>query len=252
MKNVFVTGSADGIGRQTALMLAAEGHRVVLHARNEQRAAAALAAVPAAAGVVVGDLASLTQTRALAKAAADEGPFDAVVHNAGVGGDGRRTETEDGLERTFQINVLAPYLLTALIPLPHLTSGMASSGVIALDDLQRARRRWDGTGAYCDSKLCDIAIALAVARRYPDVASTAVCPGWVRSRMGGRHAPTDLETGAATQVWLAGSDEPSARASGRYMRHMRVLPVPEPADDVSVQEALLAECARLSGATLPG
>jgi NAD(P)-dependent dehydrogenase (short-subunit alcohol dehydrogenase family) len=255
MKNVFVTGSADGIGRQTALMLAAEGHRVVLHARNEERAAAAVAAVPAAAAVVIGDLASLTQTRALAKAAADEGPYDAVVHNAGVGGDRRRTETEDGLERTFQINVLAPYLLTALIPLPqrliYLTSGMASSGVIALDDLQRERRRWDGTGAYCDSKLCDIALALAVSRRYPSVASTAVCPGWVRSRMGGSHAPTDLKTGAATQVWLAGSDDPAAVASGRYMRHMRVLPVPEPAADDGVQEALLAECARLSGAALP-
>jgi NAD(P)-dependent dehydrogenase (short-subunit alcohol dehydrogenase family) len=257
VKNVFVTGSADGIGRQTASMLAEAGHRVVLHARNDNRAEVAAAAVPAAAAVVVGDLASLTQTRALAEAAADEGPFDAVVHNAGILDSGvrRRVETEDGLERTFQVNVMAPYVLTALVPLPrrliYLTSGMASSGVVDLDDLQRERRRWDGTAAYCDSKLCDIALAFAMARRHPQVCSTAVCPGWVRSRMGGPRAPTDLRTGAATQVWLAGSDEPAALTSGRYMRHMRVLEAPRSAADVALQEALLAACARLGGVSLP-
>lgn len=251
MKNVFVTGSADGIGRQTALMLAEAGHRVVLHARNDNRAEVAAAAVPAAATVVVGDLTSLTQTLTLAKAAAAEGPFDAVVHNAGIGGGRRRVETEDGLESTFQVNVLAPYVLTALIPLPqrliYLTSGMASNGVIDLDDLQRVRRRWDGTAAYCDSKLCDIALSFAMTRHYPQISSTAVCPGWVRSRMGGPHAPTDLRTGAATQVWLASNDEPAALISGRYMRHMQVLQAPPPAGEVAVQEGLLAACARLSG-----
>jgi NAD(P)-dependent dehydrogenase (short-subunit alcohol dehydrogenase family) len=254
VKNVFVTGSADGIGRQTALMLAEAGHRVVLHARNDSRAEAAAAAVPAAAAVVVGDLTSLTQTLALATAAAAEGPFDAVVHNAGIGGARRRTETEDGLERTFQVNVLAPFVLTALIPLPrrliYLTSGMASNGVIDLDDLQRERRRWDNTAAYCDSKLCDIALSFAMTRHYPQVSSTAVCPGWVRSRMGGPNAPTDLSTGAATQVWLASSDEPAALTSGRYMRHMRVVPAPRLAGDIDVQEGLLAACARLSGVGL--
>jgi len=255
VKNVFVTGSTDGIGRQTALMLAEAGHRVVLHARNDDRAEVAATAVPAAAAVVVGDLTSLTQTLALAKAATAEGPFDAVVHNAGIGGGARRrVATEDGLERTFQVNVLAPYVLTALIPLPqrliYLSSGMASNGVIDLDDLQRERRRWDGTAAYCDSKLCDIALSFAMTRHYPQVSSTAVCPGWVRSRMGGPNAPTDLSTGAATQVWLASSDEPAALTSGRYMRHMQVLEAPRPAGDVAVQEGLLATCARLSGVGL--
>lgn len=256
MATVFVTGSADGIGRQTALMIAAAGHRVVLHARNEERARAAAAAVPASA-VVVGDLASLAQTRALAEAATDQGPFDAVVHNAGVDQSGarRRTVTEDGLEQTFQVNVLAPYVLTALMPLPrrliYLSSGLAWNGVIDLDDLQRERRRWSGGGAYCDSKLCDIALAFAVARRRPQVYSNAVCPGWVRSRMGGPHAPTDLATGAATQVWLATSDEPAALVTGRYWRHLSLLEAPPGVHDAELQDGLLTACAQLSGVAMP-
>src|SRR5215468_5059955 len=174
MASVFVTGSVDGIGRQTAQMLVAQGHRVVLHARSEERARVGTAAVPGAASVAIGELASLSQTRGLAKSLAGE-RFDAIVHNAGIGGSGRRQTTEDGLERVFQINILAPYLLTALMPLParliYLTSGMADGGMIDVADLQRERRRWNGSGAYCDSKLCDLALALAMARRYPQVVS---------------------------------------------------------------------------------
>src|SRR6185295_11896288 len=104
-KSVFVTGSADGIGLQTAADLVAAGHRVVLHARNDDRAAAAEKAVPDAAGVVVGDLASLAQTRALAQAAGALGPYDAVIHNAGIRDRGpTRPVTGDGFEATFQVN----------------------------------------------------------------------------------------------------------------------------------------------------
>jgi NAD(P)-dependent dehydrogenase (short-subunit alcohol dehydrogenase family) len=163
--------------------------------------------------------------------------------------------TTDGLERTFQVNVLAPYLLTALLPLPgrliYLTSGLASGGHIDLEDLQRESRPWSATDAYRDSKLCDIALALVMARRYPGTVTTAVCPGWVRTRMGGRGAPTDVRTGAATQVWLAGSDEPEALRSGRYMRHMKELVAPVQAADATVQEALIDACRRLSGIGLP-
>ena len=254
-KSILVTGSASGIGLETARLLLAAGHRVVLHARDPSRAEAAMSAAPGASAVVVGDLSSLTETEGLAAAAEDEGgPFDAVVHNAGVYERDGRVVTADGLERTFQVNVLAPYLLTALIPIPrrlvYLTSGMASGGRIELDDLQRERRRWSATGAYQDSKLCDIALALAMARRFPDTAATAVCPGWVRTRMGGPGAPTDVRTGAETQVWLAGSDDPDALRSGRYLRHMRQLEIPGQAADPSIQDGLLDACGRLSGVAL--
>lgn len=251
-RTIFVTGSTTGIGLTTAQMIGETGCQVVLHARNEKRAAKVRSAMDTP--VVVGDLSSVAETEAVAQAVRSLGPIDAVVHNAGIYESGGRTETVDGLERTFQVNVLAPYLLTALIPIPsrlvYLTSGMASGGEIVLDDLQRQRRPWSATGAYRDSKLCDIALAQAMARRFPDTAVTAVCPGWVRTRMGGSGAPTDVPTGSATQVWLATSDEPDALRTGRYMRHMRELDIPSAATDPSNQEGLLDACARLSGTDL--
>src|SRR3954471_14637086 len=108
MARVLVTGSTDGIGRQTALDLVRNGNQVVIHARNDQRAQEARDAVPGAAAVVVGDLSALAQTRALAEAARGVGPYDAIIHNAGVGGADERSVTEDGLDRIFQVNVLAP------------------------------------------------------------------------------------------------------------------------------------------------
>ena len=111
------------------------------------------------------------------------------------------------------MNVLAPYLLTALINRParliYLSSGMHTSGRAALDDLDWNDRPWDGVQAYCDSKLLVTTLAAAVARYWPDVRSNAVDPGWVPTRMGGPHATDDLALGHDTQVWLATSDEPA-------------------------------------------
>ena len=136
MTRILVTGSSDGIGRQTALELVRGGHEVVLHARNDQRARDARDAVPGAAAVVVGDLASLAQTRALAEAANEAGPYDAVIHNAGVGGGGDRVVTVDGFEHIFAVNVLATYVLTCLMPVParlvYLTSGLQAQGEVAV------------------------------------------------------------------------------------------------------------------------
>jgi NAD(P)-dependent dehydrogenase (short-subunit alcohol dehydrogenase family) len=255
LAGIFVTGSADGIGRQTAAALVESGHRVVLHARNDVRAAAASAAVPGAAGVVVGDVSSIAQTCVLASAATAQGPFDAIVHNVGVGGGGRHRQlTEDGLERIFQVNVIAPYLLTALMPLPRrlifLTSGLESRGIVDLGDLQYEHRPWDGMQAYSDSKLYDVMLAFAVAGRCPEVFSNAVDPGWIKTKLGGPEATDELPAGAETQVWLATSDEPAAMVSGRYFKRRVELLAHPAAYDEALRDALLSEVAKMTGVGL--
>jgi NAD(P)-dependent dehydrogenase (short-subunit alcohol dehydrogenase family) len=254
MASILVTGSSDGIGQETARQLVDGGHRVILHARDEVRAKDAAAGVPGAAGVATGDLSLLAGIKAAAEAAKALGPFDAVIHNAGVGGHPVRRVTADGCEHIFAVNVLAPYLLTALMPLParliYLTSGLESAGRANLADLQWENRPWDGMQAYCDSKLYDVLLAFAVARRYSHVRSNAVDPGWIKTKLGGPAATDGLPIGASTQVWLAVSASPEATVTGRYFKWRKELQANPEAYDTQFQEALLTACADLTGARL--
>jgi len=255
MASVFVTGSSDGIGLESVRQLLAQGHRVVGHARSAARAEDLRAGAPGVADVVVGDLTSLAETKALAAAADAAGPFDAVIHNAGVGGGAPRTTTADGLERIFQVNTVAPYVLTALMAAParlvYLTSGLQENGELTLEDLQWERREWDGMQAYSDSKLHDVMLAFAVARLWPGTLTTAVDPGWIKTRLGGPHAWDEVDDGAATQVWLATSDEPGARVTGEYLKRFEVQTPHPVARDTAAQDALLAALATLTGIPLP-
>ena len=255
MASILVTGSSDGIGRETASALIRLGHRVVLHARNQARAAEAAGALPGAAAVVVGDLASLSETKELAGTARQQGPYDVVIHNAGVGGAPQREVTVDGLERIFQVNALAPYVLTALMDPPsrlvYLTSGLQDNGRFEPSDLQYEHRPWDGMQAYSDSKLHDVMLAFAVARLWPATLCNAVDPGWIKTRMGGPAAPDPLPLGAETQVWLATSDNPAAVVTGRYFKRRQQLLANAAARDQGLQEAFLAVCRSLSGVALP-
>ena len=254
MARVFITGSSDGLGLVAARQLVASGHQVMLHARTDARAEDARRDVPKAGAVAVGDAAEMAGVRRVAAQVNAWGRCDAVIHNVGVGSREARVETADGLSRLFAVNVLAPYLLTALISRPdrlvYLTSGLHSGGSPDLDDAQWTRRRWNGFQAYADSKLFDMMLAFAVARLWPEVRSNAVHPGWVPTRMGGRGAPDDLEQGAATQVWLAVSHDPEALVSGRYFHHRQQREAHPAAQDVGRQDALLAYCAGLTGERL--
>jgi NAD(P)-dependent dehydrogenase (short-subunit alcohol dehydrogenase family) len=256
MARVLVTGSADGLGQMAARLMVADEHRVVLHARNSERASDALAAVPGAETAVVGDLSSIRETRDVADQVNGLGAFDAVIHNAAVGyRERRRVETVDGLPLVFAVNTLSTYILTALINKPkrlvYLSSGLHRQGDTSLRDLLWKERRWDGTSAYADTKLHDVLIAFAVARKWSNVLSNALEPGWVATKMGGPGAPDDLEAAPKTQVWLATSDEPGARVTGQYFYHMRRRASEPAAASAAIQERLLSECARLCGVPFP-
>lgn len=237
---VFITGSSDGLGLLAARRLVEMGHAVVLHARNPQRGRDALAAVPGAEGVLVGDLSRPEEVKRLAEAANAAGPFEAIIHNAGVY---RTTPAE-----ILWVNTLAPYVLTCLIQKPrrliYISSGLHLHARPDLEALAAGRI------SYADSKFYLVMLAKAVARMWPDVYANAVDPGWVPTKMGGPGAPDSLEEGVATQVWLAVSDDPRAKVSGRYFHHMQEAPYHPQANNTALQDALLAVCERLSGVRL--
>jgi NAD(P)-dependent dehydrogenase (short-subunit alcohol dehydrogenase family) len=250
---ILVTGSADGLGLLAGRWLVDRGHHVVLHARSDARARHAKAALPGAARVVVGDVSTLAGMKRVAEQANEE-PLDAVIHNVALGYREPRAETEDGIERLFAVNSLAPYVLTALVRAPrlvYLSSGLHRGGEADLHDPEWKRRPWNGLQAYSNSKLHDVLLAFAVARRWPDVRSNAIEPGWVPTKMGGAGAPDDLELGALTQAWLAEGADPATHVTGAYLFHQRPRDVHPAARDERLQDAFLAYCAKASGVTLP-
>ena len=190
MALVFITGSTDGLGRAAAQSLLDQGHRVVLHARSADRAAALGGLASRSEGVVIGDLQSRDETRSIADQVNAIGRMDSVIHNAGVYTERTRGATPEGHAGVLAVNTLAPYLLTALMDRPgrlvYLSSGLHRGGEGPLADLDWTTRPWDPARAYAESKLYVVALALALARRWPDVLSNAVDPGWVRTKMAGQ------------------------------------------------------------------
>jgi NAD(P)-dependent dehydrogenase (short-subunit alcohol dehydrogenase family) len=234
---VFITGSADGLGRAAAQTLLEQGHEVVVHARNRDRLTAMRDLVERGAVVVVGDLSDPEETRDVAGQVNRVGRMDAVIHNAGV----------DTGPDVLPVNVVAPYLLTALMHRPqrlvYLSSSMHRGGRASLTGVD-----WSGhrAGSYSDSKLFVTTLAVAVARIWTDVFSNAVDPGWVPTKMGGAGAPDDLRLGQLTQVWLATSDDPEARTSGGYWHHQRRAEPAPSVHDQRFQDQLLEELARFT------
>ncbi|CEG58872.1 SDR family NAD(P)-dependent oxidoreductase [Legionella fallonii] len=255
MSKILITGSTDGLGKMAAQLLIEQGHKVVLHARNIQRAAEVANALPGAQKVVIGDLSRIMEIKAVAEQANQLGHFDAIIHNAAIGyREPHRVETKDGLCHVFAINTLAPYILTALIDKPkrlvYLSSGMHYNADTSLYDLNWMRREWNGAEAYAETKFHNTLLAFAVARLCPEVLSNAVEPGWVATKMGGPEAPDDLDAAPRTQIWLATSNEPEALVSGQYFYHLQPrLPNPD-ARDIRKQEHFLEYCAEISGVYL--
>ena len=238
---IFVTGSADGLGKATATTLLAGGHEVVVHVRNRGRLDAVGGLVDAGATVVIGDLGKLDDTLDVADQVNALGRMDAVIHNAGVYSGGA----------VMPVNVVAPYVLTAAMFRPdrlvYLSSGMHRSGRPTLDHVD-----WSGHhhGDYSASKLFVTTLASAIARLWPTTVSNAVDPGWVPTRMGGSSAPDDLRLGHLTQEWLATSTDADALTSGGYWHHQRRREPHPSARDERFQAGLLDALSEVTGVAI--
>jgi NAD(P)-dependent dehydrogenase (short-subunit alcohol dehydrogenase family) len=241
MARIFITGSADGLGQMAAKWLVNEGHQIVLHARNKKRGEEALQQVPGAENVLIADLSDMEETIQLAEKANATGRFDAIIHNAGV--------YQVAYDLIFAVNTLAPYILTCLIQKPkrlvYLSSGMHSGGNTGLENIKTGRV------SYSDSKLHNVILSMAVARKWPEVYANAVDPGWVPTKMGGPAAPDNLQKGFETQAWLAASNDNEAKVSGRYFYHKKQKQPLTGADDISVQEKFLKLCEQITGIHFP-
>ena len=243
MARIFITGSSAGLGQMAAELLIHQGHQVVLHARNEKRAQEALEGVSNAEDVVIGDRANIEETKQLAADVNALGRFDAVIHNAGI-------DRGSGKE-ILAANTLAPYILTCLMQKPqrliYLGSDMHLHGRPSLKHLISGK----ANVSYSDSKFYVVLLTKAVARKWPDVYANAVDPGWVPTKMGGPGAPDDLEKGFETQVWLAVNTDDKAKVSGRYFYHRRESDYHPEADNIALQDELLAICEQITGVGFP-
>ena len=146
-----------------------------------------------------------------------------MIHNAAVGYRPPLVRTAEGLPHVFAVNTLAPYVLTALVERPkrlvYMSSGMHRGADSSLEDVDWTKRRWQGAAAYAESKLHDVLLAFAVARRWPSVLLERGEPGLGADEDGRARRAGRPRRGGPTQAWLATSDEPAARVSGKYFQH---------------------------------
>ncbi|KAI1454771.1 NAD(P)-binding protein [Annulohypoxylon moriforme] len=259
MARIFITGSSDGLGLRSAQALAQRGHDVYLHARNSQRAQDAHTACPEAKDVFVADLTSTEETKSLATQLNQAGPWDAIVHNAGLMNGVSNLKGKEGLPALFAVNTLAPYILSSLVDPPpkryvFVSSGMHHGGDASLRNIQQA--------GYSDTKLHNVLLAFWFARKFGDrgVLSNALNPGWVPTKMGGWSAPDDINAAIDTYVLLA---EGSGAAEGKtggfwYQSRARTSTGPgretnyeKSVDDEARQNKLIEILARISDVKPP-
>jgi NAD(P)-dependent dehydrogenase (short-subunit alcohol dehydrogenase family) len=221
---IVITGATDGLGKGLATELAPSGARLILHGRNEEKGQALLEELrPRAGGELEwrrADFASLDDVRDLADSLLDEDRIDVLVNNAGIGTAGPREESEDGHELTFQVDYLAPFLLTRrLLPLiersaPARVVNVSSAGQAPIDfDDVMLERHYSGVQAYCQSKLALVMLTFDLAEELEGSGVTANClhPGTYMPtnmvRQAGVEPVTPLEDGIAATMRLITSTE---------------------------------------------
>lgn len=255
MARIFITGSSDGLGQAAAKILSEQGHNVFLHARNSNRASQAQAAIPKAKGVIIGDLSTIADLKKLAADANKSGPFDAIVHNDGLGLSTNGEKTADGVAQIFAVNSMAPYILTALMDKPkkllYVSSGLHMGGDTSLEDVTWTKRQFQPSQAYNDTKLHNVILAKAVAKHWPDVQSCALDPGWVKTKLGGSSAPGSLDPPAKMIAAYATGESKAGAQTGEYLNPGGLGNPVEATGKAEKQDRLLQIYESISGVSLP-
>lgn len=271
-KTVVITGASDGIGAAAARHFAGAGVRVVPVGRSPEKTAR-LADELGVEGEVV-DFEKLEDVRALGKRLLKRcSTIDVLINNAG-GTFSRRRTTQDGNERTFQVNHLAPYLLTRLLEAPLRRSGAARIVTTAssaaylgrfrpgdLAEGVRSTGRYIGFSVYSRTKLANTLFAAELARRWPDVDSMSYHPGAVASQFGRgsgvvgflfavpqfRAAIRTPDQGADTMLWLASAPERDGWCSGGFFSDRNRMRTPRQTGDAQLASDLWELSADLTG-----
>lgn len=258
-----ITGGTDGIGKAAAHALALQGARLLIHGRDPQKGASAVAEIKArsrnaAVEFLQADFSSLGDVRRLAATLMERAPrIDVLINNAG-GMFARRKLSQDGYEMTFAVNHLAPFLLTHLL-MSSLRGGKPARIVTTSSEAHRRARlqldqassRYSAMGAYGSSKLANILFTRALAKRLAGTSVTATClhPGFVRTNFGrdlsavGRlvfgwvsRFARSPEKGAETIVYLATSAQVQGASGGYYFDCKPTQPSPAAQDEGAAED----------------
>ena len=264
MNTVLITGSTDGIGKETARQLALKGWQVILHGRSEQRCKSTVEEIRKATGnsdikYVCADLTHFVAIRKMAEEVkAGFGSLKVLINNAGIFKP-QQSFSSDGIEQTFAVNHLSYYLLTGLLldlliknaPARIINvSSMAHSSQMDFDNL-RGQKHYSGHEAYAQSKLANILFTFRLAEKLTGSSVTVNClhPGVINTKLlqaGWGMGGGLVEKGAETSVYLATSSEVE-KITGKYFSNNRITNPAEIASDREIQEQLWYVTAGLCG-----
>lgn len=267
MKTILITGATSGIGYEASIVLAREGHRIIMVGRDQAKTERCVAEVKQKSGAtnveyLLGDFASLASVRTLAAAfLAKYDRLDVLVNNAGTVYD-TRTVTVDGFEATWAVNHLAPFLLTKLL-LDRVVQSvparivMVSSvghyrGSMELDDLGYEKGGYSIMGAYARSKLANVLMTRGLAKRlegkgvtvnalHPGAVATNIwsrAPGWTQPLLAvvKRLFMISPQKGAQTITYLATSPEVEGKTGLYFEKNTPKTPAKLARDEALVEQ----------------